>query len=278
MMLPGMTPRMPVACEREGGLAVDVVWDEPVSAELAVEVFTLAPGVRAAFTGRRGGVSRAPYDTLNLGAGSGDAVGDVTHNRKLVAAACGLAPDHMIWMRQVHGADVGHVPGPQASDELPPARDASFTSAPGLALGVLSADCPGVLVADPEARIAGAAHAGRQGMAGGVVPALVRAMTERGADPGRMHAVIGPGICGGCYEVPAAMRDEVGAAVPGAACLTRAGTPGLDLAAGIAGQLAGVGVRWVRTDGRCTAEDPGLYSYRRDGRTGRFAGLVWLTP
>jgi YfiH family protein len=257
---------------------VDVVSDEPVSAELAVAVFTLAPGVRAAFTGRRGGVSRAPYDALNMGAGSGDVVGDVTHNRKLVATACGLAPDHMIWMRQVHGADVGYVPGPQAPAELPPARDASFTSVPGLALGVLSADCPGVLVADPEARIAGAAHAGRQGMARGVVPALVRAMVAAGANPGRMHAVIGPGICGGCYEVPAAMRDEVGAAVPGAACLTVAGTPGLDLTAGITGQLTRLGVRRVQADGRCTAEDRDLYSYRRDGRTGRFAGLVWLEP
>jgi hypothetical protein len=261
---------------------VDVVRDDPpavvVPGEQAVTVFELAPGVRAAFTGRRGGVSRAPYGSLNMGAGSGDVVGDVTHNRKLVATACGLAPDHMIWMRQVHGADVGYVPGPQAPADLPPARDASITAAPGLALGVLSADCPGVLVADPEARIAGAAHAGRQGMARGVVPALVRAMTERGADPARMYAVIGPGICGRCYEVPAGMRDEVGAVVPGAACLTRAGTPGLDLAAGIAGQFASLGVRRVRADGRCTAEDPDLYSYRRDGRTGRFAGLVWLTP
>lgn len=257
---------------------MDVVWDEPVPAEPAVMVFALAPGVQATFTGRQGGVSQAPYESLNMGAGSGDVVGDVTHNRKLVAAACGLAPDHMIWMRQVHGADVGYVPGPQAPAELPPARDASFTSAPGLALGVLSADCPGVLVADPEARIAGAAHAGRRGMARGVVPALVRAMAERGADPGRMCAVIGPGICGRCYEVPAAMRDEVAAAVPGAACVTWTGTPGLDLAAGIGGQLASLGVRRVRVDGRCTAEDPDLYSYRRDGRTGRFAGLVWLTP
>jgi len=254
---------------------VDVVSDEPVSAGLAVGVFTLAPGVRAAFTGRRGGVSRPPYDSLNMGAGSGDVVGDVTHNRELVAAACGLAPDRMVWMRQVHGAGVGYVQGPA---ELPQARDASFTAAPGLALGVLSADCPGVLVADPEARIVGAAHAGRQGMARGVVPALVRAMAGAGADPGRMYAVIGPGICGRCYEVPAAMRDEVGAEVPGAACLTRAGTPGLDLTAGITGQLTRLGVRRVRADGRCTAEDPDLYSYRRDGRTGRFAGLVWLTP
>jgi copper oxidase (laccase) domain-containing protein len=103
-------------------------------------------------------------------------------------------------------------------------------------------------------------------------------MTGAGADPARMCAIIGPGICGGCYEVPEEMRDAVAAVVPGSGCVTRVGTPGLDLRSGLAAQLAAAGVRQVRIDGRCTAEDPDLYSYRRDGRTGRFAGLVWLAP
>jgi polyphenol oxidase len=242
---------------------------------LGVSPFTLAPGARAVFTGRPGGLSQPPYDTLNMGAGSGDNPATVASNRELVAAACGLAADRMVWMRQVHSADVAEVVEPPGPDGP---RDASFTSVPGLALGVLSADCPGVLIADPDAGLVGAAHSGRQGTARGVVPALVRAMTAAGASPARMHAVIGPGICGACYEVPAPMRDEVDAAVPGSGCLTRDGTPGLDLRAGIAGQLAALGVHRVRADGRCTAEDPALYSYRRDGRTGRFAGLVWLAP
>lgn len=251
----------------------------------SVRQFTLAPGVRAAFTGRRGGVSRPPYDSLNMGTGSGDSADAVARNRRLVAAACGLDPARLAWMRQVHGADVGRVRDPadpaaagQAAAESEPGRDASFTSVPGLTLAVQSADCAAVLLADPQARIVGAAHSGRQGMALGVVPALVRAMAEAGADPGRMHAVIGPVICGRCYEVPAAMRDAVAAAVPGSGCVTRAGTPGIDIAAGVAGQLAAAGVHEVRADGRCTAEDRDLYSYRRDGRTGRFAGLVWLGP
>jgi hypothetical protein len=247
----------------------------------AVCRFTLAPGAQAAFTGRTGGHSQPPYDALNMGAGSGDSPQTVRRNRDLVATACGLTADRLVWMRQIHSADVARVPAQPAQPgepDQPAPRDASFTSLPGLALGVLSADCPGVLVADPDAQLVGAAHSGRQGTARGVVPALIHAMTAAGADPARMHAVIGPGICGGCYEVPAAMRDEVDAAVPGAGCLTRAGTPGLDLRAGIAGQLAGLGVHQVRADGRCTAEDPALYSYRRDGRTGRFAALVWLTP
>jgi polyphenol oxidase len=251
---------------------------------LVVQLFTLAPGVRAAFTSRVGGASAPPYDSLNMGTGSGDSEDAVAHNRRLVAAACGLSTDRMIWMRQVHSADVGYAADPEEPGlgdapavNLEPTRDASFTSVPGLALCALSADCPAVLIADPEARIAGAAHSGRQGTARGVVPALVRAMTEAGADPARMHAMIGPGICGGCYEVPGDMRDSVAAAVPGAGCRTRAGTPGIDLHAGISGQLASLGVGQVRADSRCTAEVPGLYSYRRDGRTGRFAALVWLT-
>ena len=280
---PARTPRAPGRPARGTG-------DDPRAApagprELAVRLFTLAPGVHAAFTGRRGGVSRPPYDSLNMSTGSGDSEEAVARNRQLVAAACGLAPDRMTWMRQVHGADVGRVPdpgrprpGPRSVTGPAPPRDACFTSVPGLALGVLSADCPAVLLADPEAGIIAAAHSGRPGTALGVVPALVRAMTGAGADPARTRAVIGPAICGGCYEVPEQMRDAVAAAVPGSGCLTRAGTPGLDLRAGIAGQLAAAGVRQVRIDDRCTAEDRDLYSYRRDGRTGRFAGLIWLAP
>jgi copper oxidase (laccase) domain-containing protein len=103
-------------------------------------------------------------------------------------------------------------------------------------------------------------------------------MTDAGAEPRRMHAVIGPSICGQCYEVPAAMRDEVAAAVPGSACVTRKGTPGLDLRAGLRGQLAALRIGRIADDLRCTAECGELFSYRRDGKTGRFAGLIWLTP
>jgi copper oxidase (laccase) domain-containing protein len=113
-------------------------------------------------------------------------------------------------------------------------------------------------------------------MAAGVVPALIAAMAAAGAEVGRMHAIVGPSICGRCYEVPAGMRAEVAAAVPGSACTTRAGTPGIDVRAGLRGQLAGLGVASVAHDLRCTAESAELFSYRRDGTTGRFAGLIWL--
>jgi YfiH family protein len=141
---------------------------------------------------------------------------------------------------------------------------------------VLAADCACVLLTDPRARIVGAAHSGREGTAAGVVTALVAAMAGAGADPARMRALIGPAICGGCYEVPAQVRDRVAAAVPEAACRTRRGRPGLDIRAGITAQLARAGIGHLDNDRRCTAETPDLYSFRRDGRTGRFAGIIWL--
>lgn len=238
--------------------------------------FELGAGVLGLFTGRDGGVSCPPYGTLNMSGAVGDEDDAVRRNRELVATACGLSAAEMAWMHQVHGSDVVQVPG--GRPPAPSRADAIFTDAPDTALCVLVADCAPVLMADPLARIAGAAHAGREGMAAGVVPALVAAMCEAGAAPARMRAVIGPSICGGCYEVPAALHDRVAAAVPQASCLTRAGTPGIDIRAGVEAQLAGSGVRSVTGDRRCTAETPDLFSYRRDGSTGRFAGLVWLAP
>jgi len=234
----------------------------------------LGDGVRAGFSGRPGGSSQPPYDTLNLGLGVGDNPAAVTANRSALAAACGLAPADLTWMRQVHGSDVWYA----AAGATEPAGpvDAMFTDVPGRALCVLVADCLPVLVADPQARIVGVAHAGREGLAAGVVPALVSAMTEAGARPARMRAVTGPAICGGCYEVPADMQSRVSAVVPAAACATAAGTCGLDIAAGAHAQLEQAGVGQVSADGRCTRESPGLYSYRRDGTTGRMAGLIWL--
>jgi YfiH family protein len=239
--------------------------------------FGLAPRVLGLFTGRAGGASAAPFGTLNMSAWVGDEPAAVSRNRQLVAAACGLGPAGMAWMRQVHGAEVARLTALTAAHAVPQA-DAIFTDEPALALGVLVADCAPVLVADPVARIIGAAHAGREGLTAGVVPALVAAMSRAGADPGRMHAVIGPAICGRCYEVPAQLSERAAAVVPEAGCVTRAGTPGIDIRAGVQAQLASAGVRKVGGDRRCTAETPELYSYRRDGCTGRFAGLVWLTP
>ncbi|HEU5156855.1 MAG TPA: peptidoglycan editing factor PgeF [Streptosporangiaceae bacterium] len=241
------------------------------------------PGVRqtrltgqakAAFTDRIGGVSAPPYDSRNLGCGAGDDPAAVGHNREKTAAELGLAPGRVVFMRQVHGADVRYVTEPFA--DVAPDLDAVCTDEPGLALAVLVADCAPVLVADPVAGIVGAAHSGRAGTTAGVVRALLQAMAGRGARPAQMVALIGPSACGRCYEVPTELRDEVAATVPETWSTTRHGTPALDLRAGITAQLAAAGVPDIRHDPRCTIESPELYSYRRDKRTGRFAGYVWL--
>ncbi len=244
--------------------------------QLSTSAPDLGDGVAAAFTGRTGGVSKPPYESLNLGLGVGDDPAAVQANRAALARACGLPPASLTFMRQVHGAEVWYA-GP-GSTEPPGPVDAMFTDQPGRALCVLVADCVPVLIADPVARIVGAAHAGREGLVAGVVPALVAAMTAAGASPALMRAVTGPAICGGCYEVPESMRAAVGAVVPAASCDTFAGTAGLDIACGVRAQLAVAGVGSVAADSRCTRESDGLYSYRRDGVTGRFAGLVWLAP
>ncbi|MDN3351489.1 peptidoglycan editing factor PgeF [Actinomadura sp. DC4] len=233
-----------------------------------------AERVHLAITDRFGGASVAPYDSRNLGGAVGDDPGAVRQNREKTALEFGLDPSRVVYMRQVHSAETAYVTEPFGAE--PPALDAMFTDRPGLGLCVLVADCVPVLLADAEAGLVGAAHSGRVGTALGVVPALVRAMAERGADPARMTALVGPSACGLCYEVSAELRDEVAAGLPETWSTTRQGTPALDVRAGVAAQLTAEGVTGVRHDGRCTIETPELYSYRRDRETGRFAGYVWL--
>jgi YfiH family protein len=181
-------------------------------------------------------------------------------------------PRRVVYMRQVHGAEVAYVTEPFGQDR--PGLDAVFTDRPGLALGVAVADCAPVLITAPG--WVGAAHSGRTGTAAGVVPTLVGAMAARGVDPAGMTAVIGPNACGGCYEVPAEMRADVAARVPATWATTRRGTPGLDIRAGIVAQLDGLGVRRIEHDDRCTIESPELCSYRRDRSKACFAGFTWL--
>ncbi|OLZ60928.1 peptidoglycan editing factor PgeF [Amycolatopsis keratiniphila] len=230
--------------------------------------------VRRVVTTRAGGASRAPYDTFNLGDHVGDDAGDVYANRKRLATELGLAEDRLAWMEQVHGRTATVVDGSETS--AAEATDALVTAEPGLALVVLVADCVPLLLADAEAGVVAAVHAGRVGARVGVVPAAVEAMRSLGAQPARIEALLGPAICGDCYEVPADMAADVEKHVPGSACKTRKGTPGLDLRAGLWRQLADLGVGKIGVDPRCTNEDKTLFSFRRDGTTGRIAGITWL--
>jgi hypothetical protein len=230
--------------------------------------------VTAVLTDRHGGVSQPPYASANLGEHVGDDPAAVAENRARLARRLGVHPVSVVWMAQVHGAEVVTVAGPPAAPVA--GADALVTSTPGLALGVLVADCVPVLLADAAAGVVGAAHAGRRGLAASIVPAVTAEMRMQGARAEATTAWVGPAICGACYEVPAAMRADVARVVPAAAALTRTGRPALDIPAAVVEQLNAAGIGDVRLDGRCTAEDPDLFSYRRDGRTGRMAGVVLL--
>ncbi|MFE4910077.1 peptidoglycan editing factor PgeF [Streptomyces sp. NPDC056652] len=232
-------------------------------------------GAHFAFTDRWGGVSAAPYDQLNLGGAVGDDPGAVRANRELAAKSLALDPARVVWMNQVHGRDVAVVEGPWTSADIP-AVDAIVTLSGGLALAVLTADCVPLLLADPVAGIAAAAHAGRPGLVAGIVPAAVEAMITLGAEPSRITARTGPAVCGRCYEVPARMRDEVAAVVPEAGSETSWSTPAVDVVAGVHAQLDALGVRDRQRSAVCTLESDDHYSYRRDRTTGRLAGYVWL--
>lgn len=231
---------------------------------LPVVPVDLGRGVRAMLT---------TTATGNVGDGVGDDPAHVAHARARVAAVMGVP---VLYARQVHGVDVhvvdgpagtrGRVPVPGVDDGLGPdvvaVADALVTSRSDVALAVVVADCVPVLLADPAGGVVAVAHAGRRGLVDGVVGAAVAAMTAHGAVPDRVRAVVGPSACGGCYEVPAELREEVARAVPGTGSTTSWGTPALDLPAGVAHELARAGVRDVVRHGGCTIEDGTWFSHR----------------
>lgn len=231
--------------------------------------------IDVAFTDRHGGVSPAPYDSLDLGTPRADAPNALADNLRLVASAFDVETVRI--MHQVHGRDVGVVTSEVigAPDERPVATcDVLVTTLPMVALAVRVADCVPVVLADPDAGVVAVAHAGRNGVRNGVVVAAVDQMRSLGAE--RVEAWVGPHVCGGCYEVPAQMRADVAEQVPATYATTTWGTPSLDLGAGVRAQLAQLGAD-VHEVGGCTREVSDLYSYRRDqDGAGRFAGLVVL--
>ncbi|WP_077489529.1 polyphenol oxidase family protein [Sinomonas mesophila] len=217
------------------------------------------PGVTVAFTRARAG-------NLAFHVGSDDDA--VRRSREGLAAAAGVAGFR--FMSQVHGADAVW------ADDAGSAPTADALLSRGEPLAVMVADCVPVILAgsfaDGSPAFA-AVHAGRPGLAAGVVPEAVARLRAAGA--AGLAAWLGPSICGGCYEVPAALREEVEAAVPGTAATTSWGTPALDLPAGVLRQLEAEGVPAHTDAAACTYEEHALYSHRRAPGEGRFAGLVW---
>jgi polyphenol oxidase len=224
-------------------------------------------GVRHAFFTRAGGVSQGIYESLNAGVGSHDPPDNVAENRARMAAALGVAPDHLLTAYQIHSPDVVTVQRPWSPDARPRA-DALVTRVPGLALGVSTADCGPVLFADRSARVVAAAHAGWRGAFTGVVEATLDAMERLGADRSRIVVALGPMIRQANYEVGpefvarflAADAENEGFFKPAA----RAGHALFDLAGYVAARLARAGVAGVEDIGRCTCADAGnFFSYRR---------------
>ena len=230
--------------------------------------------IRRMVTTRHGGHSAPPYASFNVGEHVGDRPEAVVANREQLAARVGLPVQRLVWMQQVHGRTVTVIDGPQLRPVS--ASDALVTAEPRLAVAALVADCVPVLLADPVAKIVAAVHAGRVGARAGVLPAALEAMRRLGARMDEVEVLLGPSACGQCYEVPDQMQLDVEVRLPGSACRTRRGTAGLDLRAGLRRQLVAAGVTRIGVDSRCTIEDPTLYSYRRDGVTGRLAALTWI--
>jgi YfiH family protein len=217
------------------------------------------PGARVRFTTRAGGVSAGPYASLNLGLLTDDDPDAVAENRR--RAADGAGP--LAWGRQVHGTRVLTV---AAATDVAPDADGVATAARGLAAIVLTADCLAVALATPDA--IAMVHAGWRGLADGVLEEGVRAVRALGGD-GPLHAAIGPGAGGCCYEV----GDEVAVQFPAWARTGRR----LDLKAVAAARLRAAGVAALTDVDRCTMCEPDtFFSHRASGGlTGRQGGLVW---
>lgn len=194
--------------------------------------------------------------------------GDLTVRANVEALRKQLELEAIATMRQVHGTDVAWaMPG------LVPEADALLTYTPNLGVLVRVADCVPIVLATEERDTIGVVHAGRKGLVSGVIPAAVKVLTDRGK--GALTAVIGPHICGRCYELDEQTANEVAVAVPEAASTTRWGTPGADIGAGAAAQLRALGVEY-RDLGRCTLEDDQFFSYRRDATAQRQGAIVVL--
>ena len=268
---------------------------ELTQADCLTPSWQVSPRVRALVTTRAGGVSLPPYGCfaqgveqpggLNLGLHTGDDPTRVAENRARLAA---LSATRVAWLDQIHGDVVASAEDAAASTQ-PPRADACVTASAGLACAVMVADCLPVLLCDPAGRAVGAAHAGWRGLAAGIIEkTAVRVAQLAGVPAASLHAWLGPAIGPRAFEVGAEVRDTFLQCAGNAeerelterAFVLRDAAPGkylADLYALARLRLARLGVSQVGGGGACTvAERERFYSFRRDGRTGRMAALIWL--
>jgi len=216
------------------------------------------------FTNRTGGASSGAFASLNLGTHVSDDLPTVLSNRAILAEEVGPIQ----YMSQVHSNRVVVIE--EVTDEDPTA-DALVTGIPGVSLAVQVADCIPLLLHSAES--VAAVHVGRKGLVNGVALAAIEAMRDMGSS--EITAIIGPSICGNCYEVSQEIHDEVVTLHPVATSRTPQGTPALDLPAALLAVLESQLISII-DESRCTLENDDLYSYRRDGVTGRQAGIISL--
>jgi purine-nucleoside/S-methyl-5'-thioadenosine phosphorylase / adenosine deaminase len=231
-------------------------------------------GIHAAFTLRQGGVSRQPFDSFNIAAHVGDEPAAVAENRARLRASLAL-PAEPVWLEQVHGNRVIDL-DTQTTRDSPGPADAAVTRTAGRVCAIQVADCMPVLLAAMDGSVVGAAHAGWRGLAGGVLEATVRTMNE---PPAELLAWLGPAIGQAHFEVGEEVRAAFMAADAGAAAAFITNERGrwqCDLYGLARRKLAALGVCSVHGGAWCTYADAGrFFSYRRDGRCGRMAALIW---
>jgi YfiH family protein len=235
---------------------------QPLKADLLAD----QAGLQHGFFTRHGGVSTGLYHTLNGGQGSRDDAHNVAENRARIAQAIGVAANHLMSVYQVHSPDCLMVEGPWLGER--PKADAMVTATPGLALGILTADCAPVLFADHQAGVVGAAHAGWKGAVTGVLESTVEAMCTLGASRKNITAVIGPTISQAAYEVGPEFIDRFKTADPANGRFfvpsEREHHAMFDLPGYIADRLTVAGVGQVQDTALCTySDEERFFSYRR---------------
>ena len=229
-------------------------------------------GIRHGFFTRHGGVSAGVYASLNGGLGSDDVAANVTENRSRMAASLGVEPDRLLTAFQIHSPTVAVADAPWPLNARPRA-DAIVTGTPGLAIGVSTADCGPILLADPEARVIGVAHAGWRGALGGVAEAAIAAMEKLGADRARIRAALGPMIRQNNYEVGPDLIGRFAAEDDASARFfkpaARDGHALFDLPGYIGARLSRAGIEQIEDVGLCTYADASrFFSFRRTTHRG----------
>ena len=221
------------------------------------------------FTDREGGVSAGDVGSFNLSGAVGDDPANVEINRGRLSTALEIDRSRLLLMSSRHSTTV--VPVTDRAPQVP--ADGMVTATPGSALVALAADCVPILLYDATVGVVAAVHAGRVGMADGIVGEAVRVLRREGTQ--QIEAVVGPAICGRCYEVPSELQESVAERWPITRSVTWHGTAAIDVPAGVVWQLAqeGVSVRWLPG---CTMEDVNLFSHRRARPGGRGAGVIVL--